>query len=86
MGLNIKNAETEQLIRELAGELNVSLTAAVKDAVQARLASVRADRTTSDINWDRVLELAAEIREMLGEEYLSQDFDELLYDEMGLPK
>ena len=86
MGLNIKNAETEQLIRELAGELNVSLTAAVKEAVQARLATVRADRKRSDINWDRVLELAAEIREMLGEEYLSQDFDELLYDEMGLPK
>jgi hypothetical protein len=86
MGLNIKNAETEQLIRELASELNVSLTAAVKDAVQARLASVRTDRTTSDINWDRVLELAAELREMLGEQYLSQDFDELLYDDMGLPK
>jgi len=86
MGLNIKNTETEKLIRELADELNVSLTAAVTDAVQARLAAVRADRKTSDINWDRVEELAAEIREMLGEEYLSQDFDELLYDEMGLPK
>jgi hypothetical protein len=86
MGLNIKNAETEQLIRELAGELNVSLTAAVTDAVQARLAAVRAERKTSDINWDRVEELLAEMREMLGEEYLSQDFDELLYDEMGLPK
>ena len=86
MGLNIKNAETEQLIRELAGELNVSLTAAVTDAVQARLAAVRAERKTPDINWERVEELLAEIREGLGEEYLSQDFDELLYDEMGLPK
>jgi hypothetical protein len=86
MGLNIKNAETERLIRELAGELHVSLTAAVTDAVQARLATARAERKTSDIDWDRVMEIAREMRELMGEEYLSQDFDELLYDEMGLPK
>jgi len=86
MGLNIKNAETEKLIRELADELKVSLTAAVTDAVQTRLAAVRAERQAPDINWDRVDELLAELREGLGEEYLSQDFDALLYDEMGLPK
>ncbi len=86
MSLNIKNAHTEQLIRELAGELNVSLTAAVTDAVQARLAAIHAERKTSDINWQKVDAILAEMRELLGEEYLSQDFDELLYDEMGLPK
>lgn len=86
MGLSIKNAETERLIRELAGELDVSLTAAVTDAVQARLDAVRAERKASDIDWDRVDALLAELREGLGEEYLSQDFDALLYDEMGLPK
>lgn len=86
MGLSIKNAEAERLIRELAGELDVSLTAAVTDAVQARLDAVRAERKTSDIDWDRVMEIARELREGLGEEYLSQDFDALLYDEMGLPK
>ena len=86
MGLNIKNAETEKLIRELADELKVSLTAAVTDAVQTRLAAVRAERQAPDINWDRVDELLAELREGLGEEYLSQDFDALLYDEKGLPR
>lgn len=86
MGLSIKNAETERLIRELAGELDVSLTAAVTDAVQARLDAVRAERKASDIDWDRVDALLAELREGLGEEYLSQDFDALLYDERGLPR
>jgi hypothetical protein len=30
--------------------------------------------------------IAAEMRELMGEEYLNQDFDALLYDEMGLAK
>ena len=33
-----------------------------------------------------MLAIAAEMRARMGEEYLSQDFDALLYDEMGLPK
>lgn len=86
MGLNIKNAETERLIRELADELHVSLTAAVQDAVAARLVAVRREHGTPDIEWDKVREIAEEMRRLMGEEYLSQDFDALLYDEKGLPR
>ena len=86
MSLNIKNEETVRLVRELADELDVSLTAAITNAVRARLEQVRAESTAGGVDWDKVLAIAAEMREMLGEEYLSQDFDALLYDEMGLPK
>ncbi len=86
MSLNIKNEETVRLIRELAGELDLSLTAAVTDAVRARLDTVRAAGTTSTVQWDRAMGILAEMRERMGEEYLGQDFDALLYDEMGLPR
>lgn len=86
MGLNIKNAETERLIRELAEELHVSLTAAVQDAVAARLLALRRERGEPDVDWDKVTEIAAEMRRLMGEAYLGQDFDALLYDEKGLPR
>ena len=88
MGLNIKNENTVRLIRDLAERLDMSMTAAVTEAVQARLAQVvqAEDDAAFDRDIERGLALAREIRERLGEEYLSQDFDALLYDEMGLPK
>jgi len=88
MSLNIKNEETVRLVRELAGELDVSMTAAITEAVRARLEQLR--KTQEDDDFDRDIErglaIAAEMRELMGEEYLSQDFDAILYDEMGLPK
>ncbi len=88
MSLNIKNVETVRLVRELADQLDMSMTAAVTEAVQARLAQVRAqlDDEEFDRDIERGLALAREMRERMGEEYASQDFDALLYDEMGLPK
>jgi len=86
MSLNIKNEETVRLIRELADELDISLTAAVTEAVRARLDQVRAEHEDVEQYVEEVMALAAEMRRMAGEEYLAQDFDELLYDEMGLPK
>ncbi len=88
MSLNIKNEETVRLVRELAGELNVSMTAAIADAVRARLEQLgkAQEEDTFDRDIERGLAIAAEMRELMGEEYLSQDFDALLYDEMGLPK
>ena len=86
MSLNIKNAETYRLVKELAQETGQSMTAAVADAVRQRLEQIRAERGEGPIDIERGLALAAEIRERLGTEYLAQDFDALLYDEMGLPK
>jgi len=86
MSLNIKNEETERLIRELAAELHVSLTAAITDAVQARLAQLHGEGDSVDLEAERIRAMWGEMGERMGKEYLSQDFDELLYDERGLPK
>jgi hypothetical protein len=86
MSLNIKNEETVRLIRELAGELHVSLTAAITEAVRVRLEQLRAGTPEGDFDEEEVLALAREMRERIGEEYLRQDFDALLYDDMGLPR
>jgi len=86
MSLNIKNEETVRLVRELAGELHLSMTAAITDAVRFRLEQIQAGSPEGDFDEEEVLALAREMRERMGEEYLSQDFDAILYDEMGLPK
>ncbi len=81
MALNIKNDETVRLAKRLAEVTGESLTTAVTEALRERLARVDADFRVSD-----VLELARQIRQRLPPGYLDQDFDELLYDENGLPK
>jgi antitoxin VapB len=81
MGLNIKNADTERAIRELADLTGESLTGAVSEAVRERLERVRAD-----FDVDEILEIAREIRERMPAGYFDQDFDQMLYDEHGLPK
>ena len=86
MSLNIKNEETVRLVRELASELDVSLTAAITDAVRVRLDQARAERKEPAFDVEEVLEMMGELGDRLGHDYLSQDFDALLYDEMGLPK
>ena len=85
MSLNIKNEATVRLVRELAEALHVSMTAAITDAVQARLLQLHA-HTEPAFDVDAVLAEWAEMGERMGKEYLSQDFDALLYDERGLPK
>jgi hypothetical protein len=85
MGLNIKNAETERLIRELAAELHVSLTAAITDAVQTRLTQLHSKADLA-FDVDAVLAMWREMGDRMGKEYLSQDFDKMLYDEKGLPR
>ncbi len=86
MSLNIKNEETVRLVKELADELHLSMTAAITEAVRFRLEQLRAESPEGDFDIEEVLALGKEIRERMGEEYLSQDFDALLYDDMGLPK
>ena len=84
MSLNIKNEETVRLVRQLAEEMHVSMTAAITDAVTARLAQVRTPEPAFDV--DEALEAWGELGDRLGKDYLDQDFDALLYDERGLPR
>lgn len=87
MSLNIKNPETHRLVKELADETGLSMTAAVTEAVRQQLARIRAAQDDDpEMRVERMLELAAEIRRRAPAGYFDQDFDELLYDEMGLPK
>jgi antitoxin VapB len=83
-GLNIKNAETYRLVRRLADATGESMTEAVTEAVRERLE--RLERVERDFKVADVLDMAHEIRERLPPGYLDQDFDDLLYDEEGLPK
>lgn len=88
MSLNIKNEETVRLVRELADALGVSMTAAVTEAVRTRLAQVGAKDRDRDVEARarELRELWGQLGDRLGHDYLDQDFDELLYDEKGLPK
>jgi antitoxin VapB len=81
MSLNIKNAETYRLIRELADLTGESMTGAVTEAVRERLERIRSDFQPADI-----AELAREIRELLPPGALDVDHGDLLYDERGLPR
>ena len=87
MSLNIKNPETYRLVKELAELTGESMTAAVTEAVQERLDRIRSEQADDvEARVQRILELAAEIGRGMPPGYLDQDFDELLYDERGLPK
>lgn len=81
MSLNIKNAQTYRLIRELADATGESLTQAVTTAVRERLERVREDFDVEDVR-----EVAQQIREALPPGYLDVDHDALLYDDEGLPR
>ncbi len=86
MSLNIKNEETVRLIRELADELHTSMTAAIADAVSARLLEVRRQQPAVEAEAERLLAMWGELGELLGRDYLAQDFDDQLYDERGIPR
>lgn len=86
MSLNIKNAETYRLVKELADATGTSMTVAVTDAVRRRLDEIRAERGDDGIDLERALALTAEMRDRLGADYLARDLDADLYDEQGLPR
>lgn len=90
MAINIKNEETAALVRELADALGTSMTAAVHEAVVARLEQARDEANGGE---DPVLEklrwIARDVRarlDAIGDPITSADIDELLYDDQGLPK
>jgi antitoxin VapB len=85
VGLNIKNAETERLIRELAAIEGESLTDAVTLAVRERLERLKHEQGR-DGRLARMKAIAEEIAAGLQEPYKSMDHGDLLYDDVGLPK
>jgi antitoxin VapB len=84
MALNIKNAETERLIAELARLAGESKTAAVTVAVRERLAQLRAKENAPLA--ERLVAIGKECAARLDEKTQALDPDALLYDRRGLPK
>lgn len=89
MGLNIKNPETEQLIRELAALRQTSLVEAVTVAVKEKLEQQRAEHDTAFDRKGRmawVEELTNYTAPLLKDLPSSDKIGDLLYDkETGLP-
>ena len=81
MSLNIKNEETCQLAREVAGIEGVSITTAITVALQEKL-----DRLKRRGMAERLMKIGRECAAHLDEETLRLDPGEFLYDEMGLPR
>jgi antitoxin VapB len=87
MSLNIKNAETERLARQLAAATGESVTSAITIAVRERLDRVRG-RESSEVaaRENRLREISKDAGKRWVEPYRSGDHGDLLYDEAGLPK
>jgi len=81
MGLNIKNAKTEKLVKELAALTGESLTAAIENAVQEKLSRERRKGLS-----DRLMEIGRRASALMTEEERTRDYDAELYDENGLPE
>ena len=86
--MNIKNAETERLARELASTTGESLTTAITVAVRERLERVQRRENTelTQQRAQRILALGRDIAPRLPEPWASQDHGDLLYDDAGLPR
>jgi antitoxin VapB len=82
--LNIKNAETHRLARELATLTGEGVTRAVTVAVSERLERIRREREGGLA--ERLLAIGEDCAAHLREPYRSIDHGELLFDERGLPR
>jgi antitoxin VapB len=84
MGLNIKNKETYRLAERLAKLTGESMTTAITVALHERLERLRQQRNVSLA--DRLLAIGKDCAAHLKEPLRSGDYDDLLYDQRGLPR
>ena len=84
MALNIKNKETQKLVKDLAKRTGESMTGAITEAVRERLIRVRSDQAPALA--DRLLEIGRDCASHMREPFRSVDHGELLYNEKGLPR
>jgi len=85
MALNIKNEETDRMVRELAALKRVSLVVAVSEAVRENLERVKASKGESRLEWlERITAVTAPL--MNDGRSTKELFDELYDDETGLPQ
>ena len=82
--MNIKNAETQRLVEELASLTGESLTTAITESVRERLSRLRHERGRSLA--ERLLEIGKDCAHHLKEPFRHAEHGDLLYDERGLPR
>jgi antitoxin VapB len=80
-GINIKNSETERLIRELAEMTGEGQTEAVTNAVREKIAREKRKGLA-----DRLMTIARGTGPLFKPPFDKIDHGELLYDDKGLPK
>ena len=85
MSLNIKNAETCRLAKELAEQTGESMTSAVTKAIRERLDRIRFEQGREGMA-ERIHEVAAAMKARLPDDFFDIEHGDLLYDEYGLPK
>jgi antitoxin VapB len=84
MGMNIKNDETQKLVRELSELTGESLTSAITESVRERLERVQSQHGAGLA--DRLLRIGKDCAAHLKEPFRSADHGDILYDEKGLPR
>ena len=89
MPLNIKDEAVHAKARRLAELTGASITGAVSEAIDRRLAELETTREAEvRRRSERLQEIGRQFRALLPPDHgaTSTDHDELLYDEDGLPK
>jgi len=90
VGLNIKNAEAEEAIRELAELTGEGLTEAMANAAREKIARLKTEKKPQTV--EELLEAIRPLQEMIAAERIAkgdtrtaQELLDELYDEHGLP-
>jgi antitoxin VapB len=82
--LNLKSDEAYRLAKELAERTGTSMTAAVIDALRERLKHVKKETEAEFV--ERIMAIGRAAAAELTEEERSFDYNEMLYNEQGLPR
>ena len=86
MGLNIKNADAEEKIRELAALRGVSLVTAISDAVEHEIQREKETLRKKKLMADWLMKISRETGPMMEDGKTSVELINELYDpETGLP-
>ncbi|MGH6909616.1 MAG: type II toxin-antitoxin system VapB family antitoxin [Phenylobacterium sp.] len=82
MALNIKDAETDRLVRQLADVTGLRITDAVRSAVAEKLARELRRRDRGSLDRVRAIVRAYQAKPVVD----PRQPEEMLYDEQGLPR
>ncbi len=85
MPLNIKNERVSALAAEVVALTGKSITDAVGEALEARLAELNPRKKRAGVAM-RLMEIGHECAARAPKDWLTHDFDRELYTEQGLPR